>query len=402
MKIAVIGAKGLPAKQGGIEHYCQELYERVVAEGHEVDLFARSSYTQTPWFACENIKGVKVITLPSIPLKGVDALTNSAMGAIASCLGSYDVVHFHALGPSLFSWLPKIKGATTVVVTCHGLDWQRSKWGALSSQLIYWGEKIAVSYADEIVVVSEELQKYFQTTYGISAAYIPTAPATYAASNAQSSYLQTQRLIPQNYILFLGRLVPEKRPELLIKAYLSLPSPAWKLVIAGGACHTEKYTQKLVSLTEGNPNVVFTGELKGEKLAEVMRGAGLFVLPSDLEGLPLVMLEAMREGIPVLASDIPAHRQLIGPGEERGLLFSVGNLPSCVEKLVYALENAERIRAIAQNARDYIQTHYNWKNITYEKLKLYDKVITSTAMMKTSQRHSQARNPRTTPPLKAK
>ncbi|MDJ1172686.1 glycosyltransferase family 4 protein [Roseofilum capinflatum] len=393
MRIAVIGAKGLPAKQGGIEHYCQELYPRMVSEGHRVDLFARSSYTEAPWFSSTKVKGVNVISLPSIALRGVDAVFNSALGAIATFLRPYDLVHIHALGPALFCWLPKLMGSTTVIVTCHGLDWQRSKWGAFSSRLIHLGEKMAVCYADEITVVSQALQDYFKATYGIITPYIPNAPATYLASDPHSTYLTSLKLDTHRYILFLGRLVPEKRPDLLIKAYLSLQHPPWRLVIAGGGCHTAEYTQHLEKLAGHNPNIVFTGEVRGQQLADLVRGASLFVLPSDLEGLPLVMLEAMQEGIPVLASDIEAHEQLVGGNEERGLLFPVGDIQECAQKLEYAISHPEQIQNVAKIAQTYIKTHYNWQNITYEKLKLYNRVVTSRPMVESFQQRLWQRNP---------
>ncbi|MCT7984812.1 glycosyltransferase family 4 protein [Laspinema sp. A4] len=372
MKIAVIGAKGLPAHQGGIEHYCEEMYPGMVAQGHTVDLYARQSYTQIPWFGTYNYKGVRVISVPSIALRGVDALTNSAAGAIASILKSYDVVHFHALGPALFCFLPKLFTSAKVVVTCHGLDWQRSKWGKLSSQIIYLGEKAAVHYADEIIVVSKELQSYFLKTYGIQTTYIPNAPATYQECDPTLPDLSTLGLEAGRYILFLGRLVPEKRPNLLLEAFNQLKPPGWKLVLAGGASDTSSFRTTLFQMTQGNPNIVFTGAIEGELLSEIVRGAGLFVLPSDVEGLPLVMLEAMREKVPVLASNIPPHRQLIG--EDRGLLFEAGNLQSCIEGLNQALTHPETLKAMAAKAQDHVKQNYAWDRIAFDNLSLYAKI----------------------------
>src|SRR5919199_5890041 len=161
MKIAVIGAKGLPPKQGGIEHYCAEVYPRMVARGHSVDLFGRSSYTDCPAMDQYDFEGVRVVSLPCFHLKGVDAFISSALGAIASGGTKYDIVHFHALGPALFTWLPRLASSSKVVVTCQGLDWQRAKWGNFSSRLIQMGERAAVRFADEIIVVSEALRSYF-------------------------------------------------------------------------------------------------------------------------------------------------------------------------------------------------------------------------------------------------
>jgi glycosyltransferase involved in cell wall biosynthesis len=371
MKIAVIGAKGLPPKQGGIEHYCAELYPRIVAQGHSVDLFARSSYTRGSWLESNDFQGLRVISLPSLDFRGADALIASALGAIAVSAKEYDIVHFHALGPSLFSFLPRIFRTAKIVVTCHGLDWQRAKWGNFSTRLIKAGEKTAVNFAHELVVVSEALQTYFLQTYGRETVYIPNAPATYGQSDPNFTYGKRLGLQQGRYILFLGRLVPEKRPELLVDAFCALKLPGWKLVLAGGVSDTKSFTSNLLEKVAKNRNIVFAGELWGTRLWEIVRGAGLFVLPSDVEGLPLSMLEAMQEGIPVLASDIPPHQQLIN--EERGMLFESGNLNSCINSLGWAIHHPQQLAEIAKNAQKHMQM-YNWDRVTEQNLKLYGDV----------------------------
>ncbi|MBW4616216.1 MAG: glycosyltransferase family 4 protein [Desmonostoc vinosum HA7617-LM4] len=375
MKIAVIGAKGLPPKQGGIEHYCAEVYPRMVAQGHCVDLFARSSYTDYSWFDYYDFWGVRVVCLPSGNWRGIDAFIASAMGAIASCTQQYDIVHFHALGPSLFTCLPRISTSAKVVVTCQGLDWQRAKWGNLSSRLILMGEKAAVRFAHGLIVVSKDLKNYFLQTYGRETVYIPNAPASYAGSDPEFSYGKAIGLTKGRYILFLGRLVPEKRPDLLIEAFLKLKPTGWKLVLAGGVSDTQSYSAKLLETVASNRDVVFAGELKRNRLWEIVRGAGLFVLPSDLEGLPLAMLEAMREGIPVLASDIAPHEQLISG--KRGMLFEAGNVDSCVHSLDWAINHPTELATMAENAQRYVQHHYSWDQITSETLKLYTTILNS-------------------------
>ncbi|MEL6927278.1 MAG: glycosyltransferase family 4 protein [Cyanobacteria bacterium J06600_6] len=373
MKIAVIGVKGLPAGQGGIERACQELYPRLVKLGHSVDLYARPSYTKKRGFYRYEYQGVQVIGLPALPFRGLDALFCSAMGSFVSSLGNYDIIHFHALGPSLFSWLPRLVSSSKIVATCHGLDWQRAKWGKLSSSIIYLGEKAAVRYADNLVVVSEDLQKYFAQTYDRDSVYIPNGPGGFAPTSEKLAYLDSLNLRPQKYLLFLGRLVPEKRPELLIEAFQKLQPQGWKLVLTGSTSNTEKYGVELRRLAKNNPNIIFTGELGGKSLAEIIRGAGLFVLPSDLEGLPLVMLEAMHEEIPVLASDIPPHKQLVG--EDKGFLFKAGNLDSAVEVMQNALEQPSVRMAMAKRAKQHIVSVYNWDKIATQNLKVYTQLV---------------------------
>ncbi len=382
MKIAVIGAKGLPPKQGGIEHYCAEVYPRMVAQGNSVDLFARASYTDSMWSDRYNYEGVNVISLPGLPMRGVDAFMTSGLGALAATSTKYDIVHFHALGPSLFSFLPCISPLTKVVVSCQGLDWQRAKWGGLSSRLIQMGERAAVRFADGIIVVSDALATYFLENYGRETVYIPNAPASYADSDPKFSYGKEIGLERDRYILFLGRMVPEKRPDLLVEAFSKLKSTGWKLVLAGGVSDTKLFTSQLLDNIAKNPDIVFAGELRGARLAEIVRGAGLFALPSDLEGLPLAMLEAMREGIPVLASNIPPHQQLLSEG--RGIMFDAGDVDSCLRCLSWSIQHPQELASMASNAQNYVQQNYSWERITSETLRLYGKLVNSSHSLEIS------------------
>ncbi|MGF1541386.1 MAG: glycosyltransferase family 4 protein, partial [Pleurocapsa sp.] len=209
----------------------------------------------------------------------------------------------------------------------------------------------------------------FSQTYGIKPLYIPNGPGKYADSNPNFSYVKSLGLEPGKYILFLGRLVPEKRPELLISAFQMLPDTGWKLALVGGDSDTTEYITRLHQIIDGNPDIILPGELKGALLAEIVRGAGLFVLPSDLEGLPLVMLEAMREGIPVLASDIPPHQQLIG--RDRGLTFTAGDRADCSQAIAQAIKQPQKLATMARQAREHIQAHYTWEKIMSDHLALY-------------------------------
>jgi glycosyltransferase involved in cell wall biosynthesis len=375
MKIAVIGAKGLPPKQGGIEHYCGELYPRMVAQGHSVDLFARASYTDGVWGDNYDYQGVKVIPLAGLAVRGVDAFITSGLAAMLTTAknAKYDIIHFHALGPSLFTCIPNLASSAKVVVTCQGLDWQRAKWDSFSSNLIHLGEKAAVRFADKIIVVSDALQTYFAQTYNRETVYIPNAPASYSDSDPNFGYGSLLGLEPERYILFLGRMVPEKRPDLLVDAFSQLQPNGWKLVLVGGVSDTKLFTSELLAKIAKNPNIVFAGELRGKRLAEIMRGAGLFALPSDLEGLPLAMLEAMHEGIPVLASDISPHQQLIG--DDRGLLFTADNLESCQQNLAWAIENPKILAEMAKKGQKHVQTNYSWESITSKTLELYQNLL---------------------------
>ncbi|MGC1305626.1 MAG: glycosyltransferase family 4 protein [Phormidesmis sp.] len=375
MRIAVIGSKGLPPHQGGIEHHCAEIYPRMVAASHTVDLYARSSYNrQRP---ARQYKGVNVITVPSIRLKGVDALACSGLAAALAMRKSYDIVHFHALGPSLFTPLPKLFSNAKVLTTCHGLDWQRAKWGHLSSRVIRLGERTAVKFADRLVVVSEALQNYFYKAYAVETTYIENAPVAYAPSDGKFSFGQSLGLVPKRYLLFLGRLVPEKRVDLLLKAFQRLQPQDWKLVLVGDTSYTDAFTNQLLSAADSDPNVIFTGQLQGAQLAEVVRGAGLFVLPSDVEGLPLALLEAMQERVPAVVSDIPVHRQIVG--RDRGLTFTAGDLDDLQDRLGWAVTHPWQMSQMANRAQQYVRSHHQWDTITRKYLDLYESLLPHTS-----------------------
>jgi glycosyltransferase involved in cell wall biosynthesis len=375
MKIAVIGSKGLPAQQGGIERHCEELYSKMVTQAHSVDLFARQSYVQCCDSRPYQVKGVRVIPVPSPTDGGMEAVVSCALAAMATSGTRYDIVHFHALGPALFSWIPKLISSAKVVVTCHGLDWQRAKWGKFSGHLLRKGERTAIRHADGLIVVSEELRSYFRDTYDREAIYISNAPGGLDASDPGFSYGESLGLAQGRYIVFLGRLVPEKRPDLLIQAFQKLETKGWKLVLVGGSSDTNDFMIQTMELARGNPNVIFTGQLVGGRLAEIVRGAGLFVLPSDLEGLPLAMLEGMQEGIPVLASNIPVHQQLLGT--DRGLLFKVGDVVSCTQSLEWAIHHPHDLAVMAKNAQRYVQMNHDWNQITAQTLEMYNQLLSS-------------------------
>lgn len=353
----------------------------MVAQGHSVDLYARSSYTMySSWGQRYEYKGVCVKTLPSIPIKGLDALWTSGLAAIATSGQTYDIIHFHALGPSLFTTIPKLTAPNAkIVVTCHGLDWQRNKWGKFSQHLIQQGEKCAVRFAHAMAVVAPDLQDYFQETYGRFLPYISNGPARYHNSDASYSYIKSLGLPPHKYVFFLGRLVPEKCPDVLIRAFQRLRPSGWQVAIAGGNSHTSDYIADLQRLTQDDPTMVLTGEVRGSYLAELMRGAGLFCLPSQVEGLPLVLLEAMNEGVPVLVSDIPIHQRLIGI--DRGRLFEVGNVDDCAKQLAWAIANLNTMQQYAHNAHSYIKQNHSWESITDDWLNVYNEICNAPKSM---------------------
>jgi glycosyltransferase involved in cell wall biosynthesis len=379
MKIAVIGARSIPAKFGGIERYCQELYPQIAARGHEVDLYVQPSYHQKSWFSALFstffYQKMKVITLLSLPGKRL-SLLNSAFSAIWATFGSYDVIHLHGVIAAWFAWFPQIFSNSSVVVTFHQLESPQTLSSRTFPWLLPWLEKMAVKYADEIVVTNHELADYFLRKYGTYSHYIPNAPAKFMTEEDSSysfrrSCRQAFGLEQQSYLLYLGPFEPNQRLDLLIKVFQHLQPPNWKLVLAGDISHALPYSMHLLQMARKQENIVFTGEINGNLLAELVRDAGVFVEPSEGNNLSssVAMLEAMREGVPILASDTITHRQLLG--RDRGLLFRAGQFDSLLVQLEYVMSRPNLLSAMTKKAQTYIAVHHNWDKVIYKNLFLY-------------------------------
>ncbi|MCC0176813.1 glycosyltransferase family 4 protein [Waterburya agarophytonicola K14] len=374
MKIAVIGVKGIPSNQGEIERYCQEFYPRIAARGHQVDLFVEPKSDRQPWFSVGYYHKVRIIALASLPRKHISFWLNSALSTIWASLGKYDVIHIHGTKAAWFAWFPQLFSESKIVVTSHQLDCDRAKRCKVFRWLLPWIERTAIENADEVVVVSKALGEYFQQKYNIRPRYIPNAPGSYAETDLQFSYGKSLGLTPKRYILYLGTLNPENKPDLLLQAFQKLEPLGWKLMIAGEIGDSMQYAIELLALAKQNQNIIFTNEIRGKHLAEIVKGAGLLVAPTDALdlGLPLALLQAMREKIPVLASDRAVHQELIG--KDRGLLFESGKLDSLEQQLQYALSEPSVLTTMTQKAQTYVAINHNWDRVTYGNLSLYLKI----------------------------
>lgn len=304
LKIAMLGQKRVPSHEGGIEIVVEELSTRMAAKGHDVTLYNRGGHhVSGKEFDSQKLteyKSVKLKSVPTIDRKGLAAVSSSFFGALRAAFGKYDVVHFHAEGPCAFMWIPKLFGKRCVA-TVHGLDWQREKWkGGFGSKFIHYGEKQAVKQADEIIVLSKGMQDYFLREYGRETVLIPNGvnkPEVVEAKEIKDRW----GLEKDGYILFLGRIVPEKGLRYLVKAYEELKTDK-KLVIAGGASDTDKFVKELKEI--GGDEVIYTGFVSGRTLDELYSNCYIYCLPSDLEGMPLSLLEAMSYGDCCVVSDI--------------------------------------------------------------------------------------------------
>lgn len=369
LRIAMFGQKRF-GREGGIEIVAVELSTRMAALGHHVTCYNRAgchvSGAEFEIILEDEYKGVNLKTVPTIERKGLAAVTSSFFASIAAGFGKYDVVHIHAEGPAAFAWIPKMLGKR-VIVTVHGLDWKRAKWkGGFGSKYIQCGEKCAVKSADEIIVLSHGVQKYFQETYGRKTQYIPngvTRPAVREAKLIKDKF----GLERDSYILFLGRIVPEKGEHYLIEAFKNIKTDK-KLVIAGGVSDSDGYMRKLKEMAGEDDRIIFTGFVQGQILDELYSNAYVYVLPSDLEGMPLSLLESMSYGNCCLTSDISECAEVV---EDKAILFERGNVKDLETKLQKLINEPELVMCYKAITADFIHEKYNWDKVVEKTLHLY-------------------------------
>ncbi len=369
LNIVMLGHKRIPSREGGIEIVVEELATRMVRKGHRVTCLNRAgkhvSGKEFDAADLEEYKGVRIRKVLTLDKKGLAAMTASVTGAIAAAFGRYDVVHFHAEGPCAMLWLPKLFGKRCIA-TIHGLDHQRAKWGKFARTYIMLGEKCAAKFADEIIVLSKGVQQYFQDTYGRETVFIPNGVTKPEIREAQ---LITEQygLKKDDYILFLGRLVPEKGVAYLIDAFKNVRTDK-KLVIAGGSSDTAAFAQELKDRAAEDARILFTGFVQGRMLEELYSNAYVYVLPSDLEGMPLSLLEAMSYGNCCVTSDIEECAAVM---EEYGATFPKGDVSALVETLQRLCDEPQLVDAYKQKAADYITGKYSWDDVTEKTLELY-------------------------------
>ena len=362
LRIAFIGGRGVVGKYSGIETYYEEIGMRLAEKGHRVTAYCRSYFTP----AITEHRGVRIVRLPTIRSKHLETSVHTFLSTIHACFSKYDVVHYHTLGPSLFSFLPRLFGKKTVV-TVQGLDWQRKKWSWVARKVLKLGEWASARWPNRTTVVSRTLQKHYLAQHSKETVYTPNG--THLRKRRHGSHLAELGLVSGGYVLYLGRFSPEKNCDLLLDAFEKAHTPL-KLVLAGGSSHTDKYAAQL--RRHQSDRIQFLDWLSGEALEEVLTNAALFVLPSDLEGLSLALLDAMGAGVCVLASDVPENREVI---EDTGFVFKRGDLPD-LERMLTLLLADRRLREIAGgSAQQRVRQHYLWGKVAKEIAAVYADVV---------------------------
>lgn len=369
LRVAMIGHKRIPSREGGVEIVVDELSTRMVRLGCEVDAYNRFGYHVSGKEFDEKreryYNGVKIFTIPTPSNSSLNAIVYSFLATIYSLFGRYDIIHFHAEGPCTMLWIPKLFGVR-VVATIHGLDWQRSKWGNIASKVLKLGEKMAAKHADELIVLSENMKDYFQKEYGREASYIPNG--IIPPKHKEINYIKEKYgLEKDEYILFLARIVPEKGLHYLIEAFKNINTDK-KLVIAGGSSHSHEYMDQIIAMSQENPRIVMTGFVQGEILEELYSNSYLFVLPSDVEGMAVSLLEAMSYGNCCLVSDIDENTEVV---QDKACSFQRGNVDDLRKKLESLLDNPELVEEYKKESAEYICNRFSWDDVVDRTIKLY-------------------------------
>lgn len=370
MKIAMIGHKRIPSREGGVEIVVEELSSRLVQMGHSVTVYNRKGKNVADKNAdleahkLKTYKGIRIVHVPTPDHKALNAIVYSFLATIMAIFGNYDVIHYHAEGPCLMLIIPHLLGIRTIA-TIHGLDWQRAKWGGFATKILLLGEKIAARYADEVIVLSLNVQQYFKDTYNRETIYIPNG-VTRTEFREPDIIANKFGLEKEKYILYLGRIVPEKGITYLLEAFSRIDTDM-KLVIAGGKSHTDDYEKEVKRLAKKDKRVVLTGFVQGNLFSELYSNTYLYVLPSDIEGMPISLLEAMSFGRRCLVSDIPENSEAC---KDYAMYFQKSNIDDLEKKLRDAIEKPELFHTDYE-IMNYCYNRFNWNQVTSASVKLY-------------------------------
>jgi glycosyltransferase involved in cell wall biosynthesis len=363
--VCYVVLKGMPLG-GGIEKYTEEVGSRLAQRGHRVIVYAMRHYgTEFGRF-----KGMEVRPIPTLRMRSFEKLCASFLATLWQTVRrECDIVHCHAFGTAVFCGLPRLTGRR-VVVQGHGIEWKRAKWSTLGRVFLRLSEAPSVACPNAVTVVSRTQQRYLKDTYRISSEYIPNGinEPTYETPEL----IRRLGLESRGYILFLSRLVREKGAHHLIRAYNRLRTDA-KLVVAGDAQHEEEYKQELQSLAGGNPNIVFPGFATGRLLHELLSHARVFVLPSEIEGMSIALLEAMSYGNCCLVSDIPENLETV---QGHAYTFRNANVDDLAERLGCLAANGDPlIAATSRGAQEHVLRYHTWDAVADRMEALYARVL---------------------------
>lgn len=359
MKIIVLGTRGIPDILGGVETHCEELYSRIASLDHDVTVITRIPYVKDR--SIKSYKGVKLKHLFAPKQKSVEAILHTFLGVMYAGFKRPDILHIHAVGPMIMTPLARLLGLK-VVVTNHGPDYDRQKWGKLAKSILQLGEYLGTKTAQKIIVISNVINTILRTKYSRQDAILIYNGVNIPELAVNDNYIRGLNLEKNNYLIAVGRFVEEKGFSDLIKAYSTITTP-YKLVLVGDADHETTYSKQLKK-EAADAGIILTGFIKGEQLCQVFSHARLFVMPSYHEGLPIALLEAMSYNLDVIVSNIPANLE-VGLNEKH--YFEVGNIDAISRSITHALSASDSVI----NNTSLMQEKYNWDLIAKKTIEVY-------------------------------
>lgn len=361
--IMFLGLRGFPNIQGGVETHMQHLAPMLVKLGCRVEIVVRAPYMRQ--MKDDSWSGVTYRRIWSPRSKGLEAIVHTFLGVLYAAMRRPDVLHIQAIGPALMTPLARLFGLR-VVVTHHGPDYERQKWGSFAKWILRTGERFGMRFSNQRIVISGVIRGIVQKKYDIDSALIPNGVAL-PEIPASTAALGQFGLTPGKYVLLVSRLVPEKRHHDLIEAFSRAGLADWKLALVGASDHPDAYMQSVLDAVRTTPNSVATGFQTSLALRELYAHAGMFVLPSSHEGLPIALLEALSYGLPVIASDIPANLE-VGLGQQH--YFALGDTAMLAQRISdftktpYTSDRREAVRK-------WVGEKYNWHDIASKTLEVY-------------------------------
>lgn len=372
MNIAMIGQKGMPAIHGGVERHVEGLSKRLVERGLDVTVYARAWYS--PDMHTE-LDGVAIRYVPTIHTKHLDTITHTFLATIDAIRNKVDIIHYHGVGPSLLSWIPRVFAPhIRVVTTFHSIDRKHRKWNLFARFMLMVGEWTSCAFSHRTIAVSQTIKQYARDVYDAEVDYIPNAVSIPERTDAETE-LRKWSLNKGKYVLMVSRLIPHKGAHYLIDAWKQLKEKhpqvlkGMKLVIVGDGYYTDEYVHSLQMQADGHHDIVFMGFQSGETLHQLFSHARCMVHPSDNEGLPIVVLEGMSYGLPLLVSDIIEHRDLI---RDKNQQFTAGSVKSLTKKLKEFLEtDTALLQEVGEQHKEVIRGEYEWSEVVSHIIRLY-------------------------------
>ncbi|MCX6782311.1 MAG: glycosyltransferase family 4 protein [Candidatus Magasanikbacteria bacterium] len=372
MKIAMIGQKGAPALYGGIERHVEELSKELVKNGHEVLLYARR------WFTPEKITehcGIKIIHTPTVRTKHLDAIIHTFVSTIHAIRQKPDVIHYHGVGPSLLSWIPRVFAPRIrVISTFHCIDRYHQKWGVFARMMLLLGERAACAFPHQTIAVSKTIQSYCLNEYHHTTVFNPNG--VNVEENPGDEPIGKWDLKTGNYLLMVSRLVRHKGAHYLIEAWQKARRDRpdllgnIKLAIVGGSSFTDDYVRRLKQMADGDTSIIFTDWQSGDALHALYANCLMLVHPSENEGLPITVLQAMSYGRPALVSNIPEHQEVITDGRFWSANASVFTL---AKKIIDLVSNPELLASAGIQNKETVIRDYQWEDIARRTLDIYRK-----------------------------